>query len=115
MIRRFLTFLIIITLITGGVALAMPEQAQKVAAQILRGFGAIEQVRMPLIGGSQTSLRVVDPATIASKLKEEGSNLISLFDKRTDVGGNNLTVEDIIDATNKERIAAGLPPLRTNE
>jgi uncharacterized protein YkwD len=55
----------------------------------------------------------VDPATVTAVIREEAPQVIALFRKRTSPNGQ-LAIEDVIDATNTERIKAGLPPLKVN-
>ncbi len=113
MIRRLITLLIVGALVLFGLAVLWPTKAELVAGNILKGFSAIENTRLPLPGYKEPTLRIVDPEAISSVITEETSNLASIFRAKR-IQSEELTVEDIIDETNKRRIAEGLPPLKAN-
>jgi len=115
MLQRIITLCLTVAAVLFGLALIWPVKAEQLAVSILKGIQTVEVAKLPLTGYKEPSLKIVDPTSVSSAGKEEASRLALLFRKSKDgTPGDDLIVEDIIDATNKARIAEGLEPLSVN-
>ncbi len=113
MIKRIVSIVVLAGVVLYACTLAWPTQTEKIAIQIIKGVRTIHSAKLPLPGYKIPALKVVDPEAISSVLHEDVPLLASIFSRREKAGAE-LVADDIIDATNKRRIEAGLPPLRAN-
>jgi uncharacterized protein YkwD len=93
--------------------LLLPAQANQIAQQVLSGA-----VTLDMITGVNAPVQAISH-TVTHTVSNVSSALIKKNDKGT-VQANNtntsvLSIENIIDATNNERVKAGLLPLKTND
>jgi len=114
MLKRIFTACSIVALVLIALAFLWPQRARVLTGKIITGIDSIETARLPILGYREPALKIVDPAAIAETISEEVPRLTAFF-QRTSYSGEDLIKEDIIDATNKARIAEGIPPLRVNE
>ncbi len=95
-------------------ALLLPNQANQIAQQVLGS-----DISLPVISNAAAPVTNSVSALISSLSNKAGqsSATTSSTDDSAVISGDStgpLSVEDIIDATNEERIKNGLPPLKTN-
>ncbi len=94
-------------------ALALPTQANQVAQSVLGNVVALDSMSNVTSAPVHAISQAVSSA-VSSVLTKKGSTTSTSTTTSTPQDNSPLSVENIVDATNKERIKAGLPPLKTN-
>ena len=88
------------------------QKGEEMVASLRDRFSQIGAARLPLPGKQYEGLRVVDPEVVAEAIKEDSSELATLFSHQTETA---LTLDAVVEETNNARIQEGLPPLKSNQ
>jgi uncharacterized protein YkwD len=113
MIKRILSICTGAGLLLVVLVVAWPAAAEQITSRIVQGITAVKTGNMTLVGSREPVIKIVDPSTVSTVLAKEAPQLIAIFKKDTSANGT-LAIEDIIDATNRERIQDGKAPLKVN-